>query len=77
MARAGKGDLDGALRDFDQALALNPRLVGALISRGLLLWLGRLPEAEADFARFRELGGRLKPGGDQLWCEAKERLKQK
>jgi hypothetical protein len=38
--------------------------------------MNRLPEAEADFARFRELGGKLKPETEQLWRETKERLKR-
>ena len=36
LARERSGDRDGALRDFEKALQLNPRLVPALQSRGIL-----------------------------------------
>jgi Flp pilus assembly protein TadD len=69
-----KGDLKRALEDFDQALQLNPRFVDALAGRGATyLRLGRVAEAERDFARCRELGGGLTPEIERLWREMKDR----
>ena len=59
-------------------IRLAPRLAEVWHNRAVtLLRLDRLPEAEADFARLREVGGRLKPEAEQLWREVKERLRQK
>jgi hypothetical protein len=38
---------------------------------------GRLAEAEADFARCRELGGMVQPEAEKLLREVKERLAPK
>lgn len=44
------GRLDAALEEFDQALALNPRYIEALIHRGVvLIELGRSSEADVSF----------------------------
>lgn len=46
------GQLERALREFDRALALNPRYLEALIHRGLVLnELGRGDDAEESFRR--------------------------
>ncbi len=36
LARERSGDLEGALRDYEKALQLNPRLVPALMCRGMI-----------------------------------------
>jgi tetratricopeptide (TPR) repeat protein len=51
-ARYAKGDYDGALADYNQPLALNPRYAEVYANRGTLwLRLGRAAEADADFAQ--------------------------
>src|SRR5262249_45655592 len=78
VIRAQEKDYARALADFDQAIKLAPRLAEAWHNRAVtLMWMDKLPEAEADFARFSEFGGKLKPEAEQLWREGKERLKQK
>jgi tetratricopeptide (TPR) repeat protein len=75
MIRVQERDYSRALADFDQAIKLNTRLAEAWHNRAvMLLLLDRLPGAEADFARLRELGGKLKPEAEQLWRELKERI---
>ena len=50
------GDLDSAVSDFDMAIELDSEFWFAYSQRGLALWaLGRREEAEADYARLREL----------------------
>jgi len=51
-ARRAKGDLDGALADYDQALALDSTVWQAAANRGLALELrGRHAEALASLQR--------------------------
>lgn len=58
VLRLFSNDPVGALADFDQALRLNPRLIGALMSRGTLYnQLGKLELAVEDYNRFLELAG--------------------
>lgn len=53
---ADKGDLESAVRDFGKAIAIDPDFWFAISQRGLALWaLGRRSEAEADYARVRDL----------------------
>jgi tetratricopeptide (TPR) repeat protein len=48
---------EDALRSFDEALALNPSYVEALLNRAIVLGdLGRSDEAEASLSRAQELG---------------------
>jgi lipoprotein NlpI len=50
------GDYDQAIQDYDEAIQLNPRYVGALINRGRAqLYLGQLTAAQPDFATAVEL----------------------
>ncbi|HKE01513.1 MAG TPA: tetratricopeptide repeat protein [Planctomycetota bacterium] len=50
--RAAEGDREGAKRAYDEALARNPFLVGALLNRGILLAEARdFAGAQSDFAR--------------------------
>jgi hypothetical protein len=57
-ARLRRGDLRGALRDLDEALKLEPRSAGALVSRALALALsGDRAGARRSLARARDAGG--------------------
>jgi serine/threonine protein kinase/Tfp pilus assembly protein PilF len=57
LARAAAGDVAGALRDYDRALQLDPRLAPAALHRGVLrLGERQFPEAEADFQLAQRLG---------------------
>jgi tetratricopeptide (TPR) repeat protein len=52
VAKVGKDDLDGAVRDFTAALDRTPNFVGALKNRGLVnKILGQIDLAVADFSR--------------------------
>jgi tetratricopeptide (TPR) repeat protein len=65
-ARSAKGDYEGALADYDQALALNPRYAEVYANRGVLrLWLKKTSEAEADFARCVALDPDMKSSLEQ------------
>ncbi len=58
-ARRSLGDDQGALRDFDDALAQDERLVRALCERGALYFeLGEVARAQDDFERATALGPR-------------------
>jgi lipoprotein NlpI len=53
---AAKGDYDPALADYDQAIALDPKLAMAYFSRGLVtIYAGSLSKALIDFRRSSEL----------------------
>jgi tetratricopeptide (TPR) repeat protein len=57
LAYSGIGQLDGALAEFDRALALNPRYVEAHLNRAVTLnELGRYDEARAAVAAAQDLG---------------------
>jgi eukaryotic-like serine/threonine-protein kinase len=57
LALMARGDSASALRDYDQALQMDPTLAGAALNRGALhLHEHRLPEAEADFRLAESLG---------------------
>ena len=63
---------DRAIADFDQALKLNPRLATTWANRGLaLLMQGLIEEAEQNFARCKELGGRINSAAEELFQEKK------
>lgn len=67
-----KGDLDKAVAEFDQALRLNPRYIGAYANRGLArLRQGKTVEAEQDFERRLTLNKELKPLLEQRIKEVK------
>ena len=52
MARKVKGDLNGAIEDYDRALVLDPGLAVAYMNRGFArLDQNNATEAERDFAR--------------------------
>ena len=56
VVHADKGDLELAVGDFDRAVAIDPEFWFAMSQRGLALWaLGRREEAEADYARVKDL----------------------
>jgi len=56
LCRAMLGHPDGALREFDQAIQLNPSYSEALLNRAVVLSeLGRLDEVEESVDRLREL----------------------
>jgi tetratricopeptide (TPR) repeat protein len=69
-----EGYWDRAIADYDQALRLKPSWADGYGNRGLArLMQGELAEAEADFARFRSLGGSPKPEAEALLREMKGR----
>ena len=73
--RFALGDPASAIADFDQAIQLNPRLVGAYQNRGVARLLqGRDAEADQDFAQCLELDPSLKPAIEQLIKTLKERM---
>jgi tetratricopeptide (TPR) repeat protein len=55
-------DLDGAIADYDKAIALNPNYAHPYAARGLtLLNIGKDQEAEQDFKKAIDLNPSLKP----------------
>ena len=78
VVRGFELDYPGALADFNQTIKLAPRLAQGWHNRAVtLLRLDRLEEAEADFARVRELGGSIKPEAEQLRREVSDRIRRK
>jgi tetratricopeptide (TPR) repeat protein len=56
IARFARGDIDGASKDFADALASDPRCVAAYLGRGALRFRGAdLDGALRDFTRIIEL----------------------
>jgi len=57
VAKAALGDKRGAIADFNQVIAINPKLAPAYYSRGLAKWdLNDKTGACADFNMARQLG---------------------
>lgn len=55
-------DYDRAIQDYDKALKMAPNLANAYYARGLAYKaLGKTSEAEADFAKYKELTGQDAP----------------
>ena len=70
LARAAKGDLRGALSDYDEAIRLQPNLAEAYYSRAA--FLGEHAEYGAvigDYRKYLDLGGGL-CNGDHARVEA-------
>jgi lipoprotein NlpI len=60
IAYVGKADYPRAVGDFDRAIGLDPNYAIAIYNRGLALRnLGRLAEADQEFARAKQAGPRL------------------
>jgi Flp pilus assembly protein TadD len=60
LARKASGDLEGAIVDFDQALRIKPKLVGAYNNRGVARkGEGNIDGAPADFDQALRLDPRL------------------
>lgn len=51
-----------AIKDFSMAIQLNPQSASAYYGRGLAYQeLGKMDEAQADFAKYKELTGKDRP----------------
>jgi tetratricopeptide (TPR) repeat protein len=60
IARFSKGDVDGAIGDYDKALEISPRLAEAHLNRGKARRAkGKLDEAIEDYEKVMELDPRL------------------
>ena len=56
LAKAGQGDYQGAIKDFDRALQLNPHLAEAYYQRGLAYFdLGQVYQAVSDYTQALKL----------------------
>ena len=74
IVKVSREDFAEAITNYTQALKLNPQLVNAYRARGITyLLLDKLKEAEADLARYRELGGTLPPETAQLLREVRQK----
>jgi tetratricopeptide (TPR) repeat protein len=63
LLRMRRGDIDGALQEFDKALARHPGLADAVVARAELLdGLGRSDEARHEYERARRLWSELPAG---------------
>ena len=63
LLKTRRGDIDGALREFDKALAQHPKLADAVVARAELLdGLGRWEEARHEYERARRLWSELPAG---------------
>lgn len=61
------GRRDDALREFDEALKLDPRHPSAHLGRGIVYqYYGKIPEAEADYRRAAELDAGLSDAHNAL-----------
>jgi tetratricopeptide (TPR) repeat protein len=68
----------GALADYDQALAIDPRLTMAYLNRGITRLLqGQEAEAQRDFDQCLKLDARMKPELDARIKEARQRRASK
>jgi len=55
-----RGHIEAGIADYDAAIVADPSFRQAYFNRGVaMLRTGKKPEAIADFARFRDLGGEL------------------
>ena len=73
LARAGNGDLDGAILDFSAALRLDPELPEAHYLRALAEESqGNYAAAMDDYQKYLDLGGGIRHG-DQAEVEGKIR----
>lgn len=56
MARQAKGDLDGAIADYNRAIQLNPQDADTYVNRGIAYEKkGEMKKAAADYGRVLEL----------------------
>lgn len=71
VAKAALGDKRGAIADFNQAIAINPKLAPAYYSRGLAKWdLNDKAGACADFKTARDLGDVSAAAAERKSCPA-------
>jgi tetratricopeptide (TPR) repeat protein len=63
LLRMRSGDAEGALQEFEKALARHPGLADAVVARAELLdGLGRWEEAQREYERARRLWSEMPPG---------------
>jgi tetratricopeptide (TPR) repeat protein len=58
IARKNLGDLDGAAKDYSEAIRLNPGFINAYRNRGNIWWAkGDFYSAIVDYQKYFDLGG--------------------
>ena len=61
VAKIGKGDLDGALADYNRAIKVNPKFVESYINRGIVKdKVGNTNGSNVDFEKAIELNPRAR-----------------
>ena len=78
VVRADKGDLDGAIADYNEAIRLTSDYVIAYYNRAIG-WEKKknYSSAIADFQKYLELGGGIKVGNQKVVEETIRKLKHK